>query len=66
MQAYLQISGAVFGLIALLHIIRLLLNWPAQVAGWTVPLWISWIAILVSGALSVWAFRLVRQARPLS
>jgi len=66
MRVYLQTSGAIFGLIMLVHILRLLLGWPAQVAGWPVPLWASWIAILVSGALSVWAFRLVRQARPLS
>ena len=66
MRAYLQISGAVFGLMALLHIVRLLLDWPAQIAEWTVPLWVSWIAIPVAGALFVWAFRLVRHARPLS
>ena len=64
MRAYLRVSGAVFGVIALLHIVRLLLDWPAQVAGWVVPLWVSWIAILAAGALCVWAFRLARQARP--
>lgn len=64
MRAYLQVSGAVFGVMALLHIVRLSLDWPAQVAGWAVPLWVSWIAILAAGALCVWAFRLARQARP--
>ena len=53
-------------MMALLHVIRLLLDWPAQIADWGVPLWVSWIAILAAGALSIWAFRLVRQARPLS
>ncbi len=66
MRAYLQISGTVFGLMALLHIVRLLLDWPAQIAGWTVAPWISWIAIPVAGALSVWGFRLVHHARPFS
>lgn len=59
MQLYLRISGAVFGVIAVLHGVRLLLDWPAQIAGWVVPLWISWIGILAAGALSAWAFRLV-------
>jgi len=63
MRAYIQISGVAFGVIALLHIVRLLLDWPAQIGGWTVPLWISWIAILVAGALCGWAFRLVAQTR---
>ena len=61
MQAYLRTSGSVFGLIALLHVLRLLLRWPAQIAGWTVPIWISWLAIPAAVALSIWAFRLVRQ-----
>ena len=64
MRAYLQISGVIFGTIALLHVARLLLDWPAQIAGWAVPLWLSWLAIPVAGGLSVWAFRLVGQARP--
>ncbi len=62
MRNYLRTSGAVFGLIALLHLARLLLHWSAQVAGWAVPFWLSWTAILVAATLSIWAFRLVRQA----
>ncbi len=65
MGTYLQISGTIFGLIALLHIVRLLLHWPAQVGDWTVPFWVSWIAALAPGALSFWAFRLVRQTHRL-
>jgi len=64
MRAYLQISGTVFAVIALLHIARLLLDWPAQLAGWDVPLWHSWLAFAATGVLSAWAFRLVGQARP--
>ena len=64
MQLYLRISGVFFGAIAFLHMLRLLLGWPAQIAGWAVPLWFSWIAILAAGALCVWAFRLAAQVRP--
>ena len=64
MRGYLQISGVIFGVIALLHVLRLLLEWQAQVAGWAVPLWISWVAIFAAGTLSFWAFRLLGQAQP--
>jgi hypothetical protein len=64
MRGYLQISGVIFGVIGLLHVVRLLLDWPAQVAGWAVPLWISWVAILAAGTLSFWAFRLLVRAGP--
>ena len=63
MRAYFQITGVVFGLIALVHAVRLILDWPAQVAGWVVPIWISWVAILVAGALCAWALRLVGRAQ---
>ena len=63
MRTYIQISGVLFGVIALLHIVRLLLDWPAQIAGWDVPLWISWIAIFLAGALCAWAFSVLRGTR---
>jgi hypothetical protein len=66
MRAYLWISSVVFGLMALLHILRLALNWPAQVGEWSVPSWVSWIAVLAAGALSIWALRLLRRERSFS
>lgn len=62
MRAYLQISGALFGLIALMHLHRLFRHWPIDLAGHMVPLWISWLGLLLAGGLSIWAFRLVRAA----
>ena len=61
MRSYLRVSGALFGVIALLHILRLLGHWPAQIANWTVPISVSWIAIPAAAALSIWAFRQLRQ-----
>ena len=64
MRAYLQISGVIFGVIGFLHVLRLLFDWSAQVAGWAVPLWISWLAIFAAGTLSFWAFHLLGRAGP--
>lgn len=60
MRAYLQISGAVFGLIALAHLLRLFGHWPIDLAGHIVPLWASWLGLLLAGGLSIWALRLMR------
>jgi hypothetical protein len=63
MRSYFQISGTVFGIVALAHVIRVLQQWPAQVAGWTVPMWVSVVAALLTGALAIWAFRLAGHAK---
>jgi hypothetical protein len=60
MRTYLQISATLFGLIALAHLHRLFRHWPIDLAGNTVPLWVSWAGLALAGGLSVWAFRLLR------
>jgi hypothetical protein len=47
MRAYLQISGTLFGLIALGHLLRLLRHWQVDLAGITVPLWASWVGLVL-------------------
>jgi hypothetical protein len=60
MRAYLRISGALFGFIALGHLFRLFQHWPVNLAGHLVPLWVSWIGVILAGGLSLWAVRLAR------
>jgi hypothetical protein len=64
MKNYLIVSGIIFGVVAVLHALRLALNWQAQIGAWGVPMWASWIGIVVSGALCVWAFQVARASRP--
>jgi hypothetical protein len=66
MKAYLGVSGAIFGIVALLHLLRLALDWPARIGTWSVPMWVSWAALLLAGGLCVWAFRLLGASRPAS
>ena len=54
---YVVVSGVLFGLIALVQAVRALNQWPVQVAGFEVPMWVSWVAMVVAGSLCVWAFR---------
>ena len=62
MRRYLHITGAIFGIVAIVHILRLAFGWPAQIAGWSVPMWVSWVAIVLAGGLCLWAFRLAARA----
>ena len=61
MRFYLRVSGTLFGLIALGHLLRLLYRVPAELGQWVVPLWASVVGLVVPAALALWAFRLARQ-----
>jgi hypothetical protein len=63
MRAYVQTSGLLFGLIAIGHLYRVFRHWPADLAGHVVPLWLSWIGLVLAGGLSLWALRLLRGMR---
>jgi hypothetical protein len=62
MNAYARVAGAVFGIYALFHLLRVFLGWPAQVSTWAIPVWASALGFLLNGGLSVWAFRLRARA----
>jgi hypothetical protein len=59
MRYYLRVSGTLFGLIALGHLLRLLYRVPAEIGQWVVPLWVSVVGLLLPAGLALWAFRLV-------
>ena len=64
MGRYETVSGVFFGMLATVQLARLLFRWPVQVASVSVPLWVSALAIVITGALAVWAFRTASTVRP--
>jgi hypothetical protein len=56
-SGYRTISGMVFGLIAIGQGIRAAMQVPVQVGATSIPVWVSWVAVVVAGSLCVWAFR---------
>ena len=55
---YFVISGVLFSLVALAHLLRIVFGMPVYVNEYTVPMLFSWIGFIVPGVLAVWAFRL--------
>ena len=51
------IAAAIFALIALLQLLRIVMGWSVTLNSVDVPLWASWIAVAVAGALSLIGFR---------
>ena len=59
-RTFSLIAAAVFSLIALGHVIRLLFGWHVTVENMVVPLWISGIGLAIAGYLAYEGFRLSR------
>lgn len=57
MRAYVQVSGVLFALVALGHLVRVLARWPLVVAGAPLPALASLVVAVLAGAMSVWAWR---------
>ena len=57
MPRYEQVSGALFGVIAVAQLIRAVLRLPAQIGSFTVPVWFSFVAFAITGGLAIWGFR---------
>ena len=59
-KEYCLVSGILFTLVALAHLLRILYGMSVQIDAIDVPMWVSWIGLVVPGALAVWAFRINR------
>ena len=57
----LKAAGTVFLLVALMHFLRFIFKAEVIVAGFTVPLWVSLVGIIVGLGLSWWMFRSVNK-----
>jgi hypothetical protein len=61
-RAYLLVTAVIFSLIALLHLVRIIFGWSAMLGSWSVPMWLSWVALIVAGALAYFGFSLATQS----
>ncbi len=57
----LRVASAVFGLISLAQLTRILVRPEVFVYGYLVPLWPSGVAFVVFAGLGVWMWKLSRQ-----
>ena len=57
LNKYVVVSGAFFGVVAVLQAVRALNQWPVHVGTLEIPVWASWIALAVAGGLCAWAFQ---------
>ncbi len=56
-ETYIKVTGLIFSVITILHVLRLVFGWDAVLGGWQVPVWVSFIGVAVGGFLAYSAFK---------
>jgi hypothetical protein len=62
LKQYLTAAAAIFAIVALAHLVRAVMNWPIVIAGWIVPMWLSWLGFVIAGGLSYFGLSLAKRA----
>jgi hypothetical protein len=55
------VAGLIFAVVALFHLVRVFEEWTLIVGDWSVPKWVSWVALVVAGALALIGLRISQQ-----
>lgn len=58
-RQYLLVSAILFALVALAHLIRLISAFTVTVADYVVPMYVSWVGLIVPALLAISALRLL-------
>ena len=42
--------------VAIMHLLRIIFGWQVEIGGLSIPFWVSWLGVLVAGALAYLGF----------
>ena len=59
-KTYIQVTGLLLTVGVVVHLLRLILGWSANIADWEVPVWLSVVAVVVAGYLAWSAYKLMK------
>ena len=57
-KSYFGVTSFLFAVIAFAHLLRLFYHWRVQFGSVLVPVWISWVAMIVLGYLAYTGYKL--------
>lgn len=57
MKPATKIAVALLALVALAHVLRLVFGVDATIGQWVVPMWVSFIGVLLPGGLAYYVYR---------
>ena len=61
-KTFSLVAGLIFLLIAVMHGLRLAFKWEVILNGWSVPMWVSAVAIVIAAYLAFEGLKLGRRS----
>jgi hypothetical protein len=61
-KTFSLVVGMIFLLIAVMHVLRLALKWEVVLNGWSVPMWVIVIAIVITAYLAFESLKLSKRS----
>ncbi len=61
-RTFSLVAGLIFLVMAVIHILRLAFKWEVILNGWSVPTWVSAVALLVAAYLAFEGLKLSRRS----
>jgi len=52
-KTFFLVAGVIFAVVALVHLVRVVMDWSVTIGDWSIPMWVSWVALIVAGGLSL-------------
>lgn len=56
-KTFFKVASTIFLIVGVVHALRILNGWSAVIGGWSVPMWLSWLAVILTGYLAYTGFR---------
>lgn len=56
-KSFLTVSGTIFLIVGAVHFLRIINSWEANIGTWAVPMWLSWVVLLLLGYLAYQGLR---------
>ena len=60
MKPFTSLAIAIFTIVAVMHLLRILLGWEVTIQGTVIPMWASYLGLIIAGGL---AFLLWHESR---
>lgn len=62
-KIWLRIAGTIFGIVAILHLLRITTDVSVSIDGWLLPVWVNWMGLAATVFLCIWLWLMSKNGK---